>query len=391
MGARNSIQILTTLVLVACGCDGIGPAENPLPQTTGGHPGGSGGDDTSGGGTGGTGGATSPSVSPVLVAIQPTPASAWGDPGLAAQIEADVTTFGAGARAAIVSLPWDAALPIDASTSLDPSLAKHLDFYVTQKRRVLVNLAVVDRLADHRPAALSDAGWSAPETLQAVHATLDAILDAGGSSVRFVTFGRDVDVYLAAHPSERSAFVSFAKEACAYVRSRPGAPPDLAVGVAFSPDAPKSEPAFADLVLASDVLGFSYFPGLGTYETDATSGVITAIGALADASMNRPIVLQAVGAPTDALAGGADATQQSFFATLFGAIGARRDSFALVGVTELHDAPASACAAWAASQGEMPDSPFAAYACSLGVMHTDGTPKPAWSAVIAGAASLSSP
>ena len=60
-------------------------------------------------------------------------------------------------------------------------------------------------------------------------------------------------------------------------------------------------------------------------------------------------------------------------------------------MTELHDAPASACAAWVASQGEAPDGPLAAYACSLGVLTTDGTPKPAWSAVIAGAAALSTP
>lgn len=386
MGARFSMPVVTTMVLLAAGCDGIGLPDLPTGPTTGGHPGGSGGtsETTGGGGTSG-GGSTDSQVSPVLVAIAATPASASGVPGLADEIEADITTFGAGARAAVVSVPWSAALP------LDPSLAKRLDFYAAHDHRVLVNLAVVDRLADQRPAEIASTSWSGADAQDAVHAALDALLDAGGASVRFVTLGRDVDVYLAAHPNERASFVAFAKEAAAYARSHAGAASDLAVGVAFSPDAPKSEPAFTDLADASDVLGFSYFPGLGTYESDATSGVVAAITALADAAMKKPIVLQAVGAPSDPLAGGADATQQAFFSTLFGAVGARRESFALVSVTELHDAPASACAAWVASQGEAPDGPLAAYACSLGVLTTDGTPKPAWSAVIAGAAALSTP
>ncbi|MFO0586760.1 MAG: hypothetical protein U0441_04445 [Polyangiaceae bacterium] len=386
MGARFSMPVVTTMVLLAAGCDGIGPPEIASTQTTGGHPGGSGGtsETTGGGGTSG-GGTTDSPVSPVLVAIAATPASSSGEPTLADEIEADITTFGAGARAAVVSVPWTDALP------LAPSLTKRFDFYAAHDHRVLVNLAVVDRLADLRPPEIAALPWSDADAQDAVHAALDALLDAGGAAVRFVTLGRDVDVYLAAHPSERAAFVAFAKEAAAYARSHAGAASDLAVGVAFSPDAPKSEPAFPELVDASDVLGFSYFPGLGTYETDATSGVVGAVTSLADAAMNKPIVLQAVGAPSDPLAGGADATQQAFFTTLFGAIGARRSAFALVSVTELHDAPASACAAWVASQGDAPDAALTAYACSLGVLTTDGTPKPAWGAVIAGAAALSTP
>jgi hypothetical protein len=387
VGARTSIPVVAAVCLLLAGCDGIGPAEIQVPRDDAGQSnGGSGGSQSSGGGGAGTGGTTDPSVSPVLVAITPTPASNGSEPSAADAIEADVTTFGAGARAAIVVLPWD-----EVPVGEDPALKKRLDFYAAHHRRVLVNLAVVDRLADHRPASLADAAWNAPVALEAVHQALDTVFEAGGDAVRFVTFGRDVDLYLAAHPLERAAFVTFAKEACAYARGHAGAAADLAVGVAFSPAAPKSEPSFAQLLEAEDIVAFSYFPGLGTYEADATSGVVATISGLADASLGRPIVLQAAGAPSDAMAGGSEATQQMFFTTLFGAIGARRSSFALASVTELHDAPSPTCAAWVASQGEPPDGPFAAYACSLGVLHTDGAPKPAWSAVIAGAAALSSP
>ncbi len=388
VGARRSLPVVAAAVfLLLAGCDGLGPAEIQVPREDGGQStGGKGGGQSTGGGGTSTGGTTDPGVSPVLVAITPTPTSNGGDPSAASVIEADVTTFGAGARAAIVVLPWDKV-----PSGEDLALKKRLDFYTAHDRRVLVNLAVVDRLADHRPAALADAAWNAPQTMDAIHQALDTVFEAGGAAVRFVTFGRDVDLYLAAHPIERSAFVAFAKEACAYARGHTGAAPDLAVGVAFSPAAPKSEPSFAQLLEAEDIVAFSYFPGLGTFEPDATSGAVTTISGLADAALGKPVVLQAAGAPTDALAGGSEATQQAFFAALFGAIGVHRSSFALAAVTELHDAPSPTCAGWVASQGEPPDGPFAAYACSLGVMNADGTPKPAWGSVIAGAAALSSP
>ena len=388
VGARNSIPVVaTTIALLLLGCDGLGPAEIIVTSGNGGHAsGGKDGGQSAGGGGASTGGTTSTSVSPVLVAITPTPASTGGEPSAADAIEADVATFGAGARAAIVVLPWD-ELPSGEA----PALKKRLAFYAAHDRRALVNLAVVDRLADRRPAPIAGAAWNAPATFDLLHKALDTVFDAGGDAIRFVTFGRDVDLYLAAHPAERGAFVAFAKEACSYARGHSGAAADLGAGVAFSPAAHKSEPSFAELLDAQDIVAFSYFPGLGTYEADATSGVVTTISGLADAALGRPIVLQAAGAPSDALAGGGEATQQAFFATLFGAIGAHRSSFALASVTELHDAPAASCAAWVASQGEPPDGPFAAYACSLGVLHADGLPKPAWSAVIAGAAALSSP
>lgn len=385
--ARRSVLLASIFGLSIAGCDGLGPAQIYVPPgtTTSSTGGGSGSTSTAGSGGASTGTASTGGLSPVLVAITATPASDGDTPTEAAEIEADLATFGAGARAAIVTLPWS-----DVPEGSDEALAKRIAFYASHDKRVLVNLAVVDRLADRRPPEVQGEPWNATSTLDAAHAALDTIFAAGGASIGFVTFGRDVDRWLAAHPGERAAFVAFAKEVCAYAKEHAPSP-DLVVGVALSPDAPKSDPSFADLLDAGDVVAFSYLPGLGTYETDAASGVAAAITALADAAGSKPIVLQAAGAPTDGLAGGSEVAQQTYFSTLFGAIGARRGSFVLVDVMELHDAPHAECAAWAVSQGEPADGPMAAYACSLGVWKTDGTPKPAWSAVIAGAAALSTP
>jgi hypothetical protein len=321
----------------------------------------------------------------VLVAITPTPLASGGEPTAAEALQADLTTFGAGARAAVIALPWDDLL------ADGEALSQRTALYGKHGLRVAVNLAVVDRVVDHRPEELAGKMWNAPETLAAMQSAVDAIFEASGDEVAFLTFGRDVDVYLAAHPGDRSGFVAFAKDACAYAKSHADAPDDLRVGVAFTTAAPKAETAYTSLLDAEDVVAFSYMPGLGTFEADAASGVAAAIAELADVGARKPVLLQAAGVPSDPLAGGSDEAQQKFFTTLFASVGARRSSFALVDVVELDDAPAGACTAWAEAQGEPADGPFAAYACSLGLVRKDGTPKPAWSAVLAGAAALSSP
>lgn len=325
-------------------------------------------------------------VSPVLVAITPTPLAAGDAPSPSEILQAELTTFGAGVRAAILVLPWDAV-----PTGEDPALIKKTSLYGAHGKRVVLNLAVVDRLVDHRPAALAAAAWDSPATLAAVESTIDSLFASSGAEVLFLTLGRDVDVYLAAHPDERAAFTTFAKNACAYAKDHAGASDDFGTGVAFSTAAPKNEPAFADLLDVEDVVAFSYFPGLGTFEPGAGAAVATVIAELADIGASKPVVLQATGLASDPAAGGDDESQRKFLATLLGAVGAQRKSFALVNVVELHDAQPAACSAWAEAQGDEIDGPLTAYACSLGLFRADGSPKPAWDAVLEATAALSVP
>lgn len=374
--------------ILAAGCSDGGLIEITHPPEGGA---GSGAGAATGGGgaagsTGTGGGGKDAGVSPVLVGITPTPASPNGAPTPATELEAHLTSIAAGSRAAVITLSWDADLAAEIA-----ALSKEATFYAAHGGRVLVSLPVVDRSVDHRPASAAGSAWSAPATIDAVKATIDALFAATGDEVRYLTLGRDADVYLAAHPDDRPGFAAFAKEAAAYAKAHPDAPKELGVGVAFTTAAPKQEPTFQDLVASQDVIGFSYFPGLGTFEPGASSDVAATVTQIADVAGDMPIVLQAAGLATDPAAGGGEDAQQKFFATLFGAVAARRRSFALVNVVELFDAPDDACLAWAEEQGDAPEGPLAAYACSLGLFEDDGTPRPAWSSVLAGSAALSTP
>lgn len=388
MDPRGCIGALTVIGLMHLGCDAGGAIEIHIPPGGGGS---SGAWTGSGGGTGaaspsGGGGGQDAGVSPVLVGITPTPAAPDGEPTPAAELQAELTALAAGARAAVLAVPWDGD-----PAAQSAAVSKKAAFYAEQERRVLLTLVVVDRAVDHRPAPVAGEPWNAPATLDAMKAAIDLLFSSTGDEVRYLTLGRDADVYLAEHPDERPGFVAFTKEAAAYAKGHPDAPKELSVGVALTTAAPKDEIAFQDLVDPQDVIAYSYFPGLGTFEPGAASGVAATVTQIADLAGQKPILLQEAGFASDAAAGGSEDAQQKFFATLFGAVTTRRQTFALVNVSELHDAPDAACAAWAEQQGEPPDGPLAAYACSLGLFRDDGTPRPAWSAVLAGSAALSTP
>ncbi|MEZ4299703.1 MAG: hypothetical protein R3B70_32435 [Polyangiaceae bacterium] len=375
-------------LLVTAGCSIGGFPEIPnAPEGGGGNTStpstGVGGGGAGGGSSSGAGG---DALAPVLVGISPTPASSAGMPAPVAEIEAELTTLAAGARAAVLVLPWD---ELAASDGAD--LAKIAAFYAGHGKRISISVAVVDRMVDRRPAALDGFAWSAPETITAMKATLDSLFEITGDEVRFVTFGRDADIYLQAHPDERAGFVAFAKAACAYIKVHPDAPADVEVGVGFTTEAPKNETAFKDLIDFQDVVAFSYFPGMSAPGQAAAADVASTVTKLADAAGKKRIVLTGAGLASDPVAGGSEDAQQKFFATLFGAVAARRESFALVNVVELNDAPDDACAAWAESQGDAPGGPLTAYACSMGLFRDDGTPRPAWSTVLSGSAALSTP
>jgi hypothetical protein len=381
---RGCLGALALAGLIAGGCDVGGAIEIPTPPD-GGAGGGGGAGPGAGGGAGAPdsgGGGADAGVAPVLVGITPTPAM----PTAAGELQAELTAFAAGARAAVITVRWDAE-----PAATGEALAKKAAFYAQQDKAVLLRLLIVDRVVDRRPAPIAGSAWQAEATIDAMKEQIDLLFASTGDEVRYLTFGRDVDVYLDAHPDERPGIVAFTKEAAAYAKGHADAPEGIAIGVSLTADAPKMEIAFQDIVEPQDVIAFSYLPGLGTYEPEASSGVAATVTQLADIAGTKPIVLEAAGLASDPAAGGSEDAQQKFFATLFGAVTARRESFALVNVVELHDAPDAACDAWAMEQGAGAGEPLAAYVCSLGLFGDGGVPRPAWSAVLAGSAALSTP
>jgi hypothetical protein len=327
-------------------------------------------------------------LSPVLVAITPNPVNEGdGGPSAADRLEAELAVFAAGARATVLT-----RAPRDLDDAGLAALVTARDFLVAHGQSVVVNVALVDRAADGRPDDLRTRPWNDPASLEAVDALVDALVDRLGPDLAGLTFGRDVDVWLAQHPSERAAFRALVVEACTHAEKRLGPTARLGVGVGFSFEgATAPDPIFAPVLAACGAAVLSYMPGLGGTEAVPASAVAGAVDAMIAAAAGKPILLTGLGYPSATAVGSSPEKQALFFQTFFQALGPRRDAFRLVEVFELHDLAKPACAALAERQGESATGPFASYVCSTGLHAAGDQAKPAWLEVLAGASTFLSP
>lgn len=326
--------------------------------------------------------------SPVLVAITPNPANEGASaPGPTASLEAELDTFAAGVRATVLS-----RAPRELDQAGLASLSAARSFLVEHGQAVVVNLAYVDRAADGRPDDMRAKPWNDPAALDALDALVDTVVDRIGDDLSGLTFGRDVDVYLSQHPSERAGFRGFAVEACAHAKARLAGRARLGVGVGFSfAGATTPDPIHGPVLAACSAAVLSYMPGLGGTDAVPASAVAGAVDAMIAAAGGKPILLQGVGYPSADAVGSSPEKQALFFQTFFQALGPRRAAFELVEVFQLHDLGKPLCAALAERQGESTSGPFASYLCSTGLHAAGDQAKPAWLEVLSGASSFLSP
>lgn len=311
---------------------------------------------------------------------------ASGGPTSSGGVEATLITLAAGVRGAVVSRAWrdledgEALLELSGEVSL----------YTQHDIPVLFNLALVDRAADGRSDALAGVSWTAPEAILELELTLDAVISSFGSSLRYLTLGRDLDRYLALHPEQRESLSALAVHGCDYARTHPDAPEGLEVGVAFSFEGVAApDPSFEALLEAGTIAAVSYFPGLEPEEPP--SAIAASLDAMIAAVGDKPIVLQAIGAPSSGQGSSSEESQRQFYASFFEALAPRRDFIPWVNAFHLHDRSPSACEAYAAAQGEELAGTFALASCSLGLFTAAATPKSAWAEVLKGTATFASP
>jgi hypothetical protein len=324
---------------------------------------------------------------PVLVGVTPNPRGD-GLPGIGDVIDARLTVIAAGSRAAVIRRS-PAELTSDAAWL---QLESEANAYGTNGIVVNFVFAVVDGNARGLEPAFSGLAWNDSLILKAMYARIDQIMARLGGTAPYFLFGRDVDIFLAAHPDERPAFEAFVLELVTYVQTHSSAPPNMRVGVGFShAGATTPDPSWSKLLAASDIAVCSYLPGLGSGNAGLASNIATDADVLVERAQGKPIVIEALGYPSSDVVGGSDAKQALFLETFFTMLEPRRSSFVLVNIEGLHDLAPGRCADRATFEGHAVDGPWAAYACSLGLFAPDGQPKSAWQVFVNGAASFASP
>ncbi|MEM9876251.1 MAG: hypothetical protein AAF928_15245 [Myxococcota bacterium] len=382
---------LAFLGLAATGCSDEtasppGPATLPAAGGAGPEP-----------GAGGNGGAAAASVgpgggglqvTPVRLGVRANPASmsaSSGAPGDDAEMQASLLALAAGVRSAVVEVPLDEVDAMDLEAEVAALGLRDV--------RAVVQLTVVDRLRSRNPVPAAD--WDDPVVVAAFDAARDEVIAAGvgggdddaDSGVRAAVLGRDVGVYLEAHPDETMALTALLRGGITRLRDA-----GIPAGIGLAYREPRS-PEFDALAAEGDVLALSYFPALvrpPDAPTTSTPGQdLDAIVALA---AMRPVLLTDVGVSSAPEAEGSNETiQRQRLAGFLAALEPRRPSFPTVVIHELHDRDGPTCDALAASRGEASDERWAAITCATGLRGADGMPKEAWGWFTVAAAQLSSP
>lgn len=259
-----------------------------------------------------------------------------------------------------------------------------------------VNITVGDSGEYNLPPGLGDgAGGIAPGV------SLDDpdVLDRFGALVErvaplvaarggfFLGVGNEVDEYLDPDERAREAYVRFTEHARDRVLA---VEPQMAVGVTLTGRAVRERsPTFRALRAVSDVVPFNHAPIRPDFFVRPLDRVRDDFREVLEAYGDGPVVIQELTCPSAPSMDASEAWQLGCFQRLFAEIEARPE-IRFASVFTFQDFEGATCdlVREALFGDELDDLPedvarrLADYLCTLGVVRPDGSPKPAWEAVL---------
>lgn len=349
--------------------------------------------------------ASDAALPPVRLGIAPVPASS-GDagPSPAEQKLAELEVLALGSRGVSQVWRWDALYesPKLPSASAWAKLSGLSQLHAQGNRSLLLCVALTDRTLDARPPG-SAPGWNDPTTRAALDALVDKVFTTFGDELFALSFGNDLDRYLAKEtPTNTAELGALVEHGIEYAKQHPARPKALLVGATFGSDALAKPPSavVAGILAKADVAVATLYPldpGFAARPPAAVAQDLDALIAMGqadagvDAGPAKPILLQEVGYPSASANASSPSQQSSFYLGLFQALTTRRQHFPFVSVNGLHDAHLARCQSEAAAFGASGNATAIASRCSLGLRGADGGAKPALSSVLAALAAFSTP
>ena len=305
--------------------------------------------------------------------------------------EARSLILGAGARGDFASYGWGAALEPSPGTitvtQVGTNAANDTAAGFTQQ---LIGLQVINTVVRDVPADLATTPWDTAVMRSRFKAVLDQLAPGLKGRVTYLSIGNEVDVHLAS-TGEWASYKVFLDDVAAYARTKW---PGVKVGTTLTFGGAQAHPTeAAQLTSACDVLIFTYYPLGPGFIPQAPSRPATDLPAMVALAGGRPVVVQEFGYPADAVTlGSSEAAQATFITsglTTWASLSATEMPF--LNVFLLHDFDPGTVNTLAGFYGLPSDAGFKAYLGSLGLRQNDGTPKQAWTALVAGAAATGLP
>jgi hypothetical protein len=288
--------------------------------------------------------------------------------------------YQAGARGNFVSWTWRALEPSPGRFHLD-EMKDGLNYLGnTRGFELLVGIQVLNTTAKETPSDLADIPFDASAMKKRFHALMDAMRPYLNRHVKYLSIGNEVDVYLLPHPREWAAYQAFYNDGVAYVHTLA---PWIKVGVTVTHDgAIANRVQVQNLNGRSDVFMMTYYPLANRFMARNPDSALTDIQKMVDLAKSRLLILQEVGYPSSAILSSSEQKQAQFVTQVFRAWKANANRIPFLNFFLLHDLPTQMCAELAKYYGLPSDRNFQSFLCSLGLRHSDGRPKLAWTSLM---------
>jgi hypothetical protein len=295
----------------------------------------------------------------------------------------------AGARGSVANFTWSTLETSPGVYSL-ASLQNRLTSSSNDGFTVYLGIQVINTVPKETPSDLLSVTWNDPTMKSRFHSLLDAIRPLLTSNVKYLSIGNEVDSYFSSHPTEWTQYENFYDDALAYVHQTM---PGIQVGVTttFNGASGAAKANIAQLNTMSDVWIFTYYPVGPGFVPKGPQSPGNDFATMLTLAGSHPVVLQEVGYPTSSVLSSSEADQATFVTNVFQAWQTRSQQIPFLSYFDLHDFTSDFCASLAQYYNNPNDSAFEAYLCSLGLRHSDGTPKTAWGSLTTAAAAQGFP
>ncbi|WP_092784123.1 hypothetical protein [Jannaschia pohangensis] len=251
-----------------------------------------------------------------------------------------------------------------------PAIANQV--YPALDIRLHLTLAVIDTVADRRPADLRDRPWDDPETVARFNAFLTEVLTRMADvDLIAISIGNEVDATLT--DATRPAYARFFAATRAHARTLR---PDVPVTVTQTYAGLMATPGARELANLGDGWAVTYYPLEPDFTVRDPDTVPTDMAGLRSLA-TPPIWLVEAGFPSDGCGAGSPAAQARFFDLV---LEETRD-FAFVNLTWSHDIGDAEVETYTEYYG-VGTPCFARYLGSLGLKASDDRPKPAFDAMV---------
>ncbi|MGP8258306.1 MAG: hypothetical protein ACLQLR_09360 [Methanoregula sp.] len=291
--------------------------------------------------------------------------------------------IGAGVKGVLLTWTWSELEPSPGVFDLS-QLQPAIQYFSASGFKILLGIQVIDTVAKEVPSDLQTVAFDSPQMMSRFHALLDQITPSLASNVKYISIGNEVDVYLSSNPTEWTPYQAFYEDGLAYLHQKA---PGIQIGVTetYPGFSGATKAQVSELNQSSDVVILTYYPLHGDYQVNSPESPATDFPTIVALSGGKPVVLQEVGYPSGSLNGSSEAMEAEFVTSALEAWHSAGSDIPYFNYFLEYDFSQTECDTFVQFYGLPNDAAFGSFLCSLGLRHSDGTAKPAWSSFVAGA------